>query len=252
MKDYNCLTPSPSLHDSEALRLEVVTTCVGFDDILDVTLGINHPHVDSMIVVTSHDDKHTHRVCRKHGARCIQTDLFKKNGRNFNKGAAINAGLDYFQYNGWRLHLDSDIALPPNFRRLLFNHTHLDRQTIYGADRIDVIGTDRDELRRVALGHPQHVHRCLVHAPQGPVGARYLDELRGYCPIGYFQLWHASAHKGYPYSLGSAQHDDVMFAAQWPESHRKLLPSAFVYHLCARPPTWGENWDGHRKQPRLH
>jgi hypothetical protein len=30
----------------------------------------------------------------KHGAITVQTDLFKKNGRNFNKGAAINEGED--------------------------------------------------------------------------------------------------------------------------------------------------------------
>src|SRR5207244_10492182 len=50
----------------ESLRLEAVTVCVGFDDILDVTLALNHPHLDTMIVVTSHDDKRTHHVAHKH------------------------------------------------------------------------------------------------------------------------------------------------------------------------------------------
>jgi hypothetical protein len=241
-----------TVHDVEHLRLEAVTTCVGFDDLLDITLELNHPHLDTMIVVTAHDDRKTQLVCRKHGARCVQSDLFRKNGRHFNKGAAINAGMDYFQYHGWRLHLDSDIALPPNFRRVLFNHSHLERNTLYGADRLDVVAADRHGLRHRVLNHLQHTAGCIVHAPPGSaIGARYVDALRGYCPIGFFQLWHSSAQKPYPYSLGSAEHDDVMFASLWPESHRKLLPSGFVYHLCARQPRWGENWDGRRHQPRI-
>lgn len=245
-----CYEKSPcSNFDQDCLRLEAVTTCVGFDDLLDETIKHNHGHFDSFIVTTSHDDKATQRVCKKHGARCVQTDLFKKNGRNFNKGAAINAGLDHFQYHGWRMHLDADIILPANFRRILFNHSHLSRSTIYGADRIDVLG--REHLREIMGGNPQHVHSCLTNASHGPIGARYVDVLRGYCPIGYFQLWHASSHKSYPYSLGGAQHDDVMFSAQWPESERKLIPSLLVYHLCSRKPVWGENWDGVRKHPRI-
>jgi hypothetical protein len=108
----------------DSIRLEAVTTCVGFDDFLDVSLSHNMSQVDTMIVVTSHEDKKTQQVAQKHGAICVQTDLFKKNGRSFNKGAAINAGFGHFQYFGWRLVMDSDIVLPNNFRRILFNQTH--------------------------------------------------------------------------------------------------------------------------------
>lgn len=242
---------SPTVHDIEALRLEAVTVSVGFDDMLDHTLGINHPQLDTLIVVTSHADKKTQAVARKHGAVCVPTDLVKKNGRNFNKGAAINAGFNYFQFHGWRLHLDADIALPADFRRRLFNHHHLDRDCIYGADRVDVIGTKAlYELR--SHGRHQHQHGCIVHARSDtPIGARFVDTLHGFCPIGYFQLWHSTCQQPYPYSLGTAAHDDVMFAALWPQSQRRLLPGIFVHHLCAAPPKWGENWDGHRKQPRL-
>jgi hypothetical protein len=235
-------------NESDSLRLEAVTTCVGFDDMLDATLTHNHPHLDTMIVVTSHDDKRTHAVARKHGAVLVQTDLFKKNGRKFNKGAAINSGFGRFQYHGWRLHLDCDIIVPDNFRRLLFNHTHLDPACIYGADRINVIG--HDELSRLRFSAQQHTHGCLVGA-DGSIGARYSDTLRGYVPLGFFQLWHASAHKDYPWSLGTAAHDDVMFAEQWAREHRRHLPTLICYHLCGAPPKWGENWDGQRRQPRL-
>jgi hypothetical protein len=236
---------------TEDLRLEAVTVSVGFDDMLDVTLQMNHPHLDTMIVVTAHHDKKTHQVCAKHGAMCVHTDLFSKNGRRFNKGAAINAGFGYFQYLGWRMHLDADIVLPDNFRRVLFNHTHLHRSTLYGSDRVNVIG--RKEIDDIRLnGTPQHQQRCLVEShARRPIGGRFVHTLHGYLPLGYFQLWHSSCQKPYPYSLGTAAHDDTLFSMLWPLSRRQLLPSALVYHLCEREPQWGENWEGHRKQPRL-
>ncbi len=241
--------PPPTPCDE--LRLEAVTVSVGFDDLLDISLQLNHAHLDTMIVVTSHNDKKTQNVCAKHGAFCVPTDLISKNGRNFNKGAAINAGFGYFQYRGWRMHMDSDIALPDNFRRLLFNHTHLDKQAIYGCDRVDVIGTKEIDHLRLTGTVQQHQHRCLMEAPVDRAnGARFISTLHGYLPLGYFQLWHSSCQKGYPYSLGSAAHDDTMFSALWPHSHRHILPSGVVYHLCPQKPKWGENWDG-RKSQRL-
>ena len=62
----------------ESLRLEAVTTCVGFDDILDVTLEQNHAHFDSFIVVTSHDDYKTQQVAQKHGRFVYKQIYFKK------------------------------------------------------------------------------------------------------------------------------------------------------------------------------
>ena len=241
---------APPAHTTESLRLEAVTVCVGFDDLLDITLALNHPHLDTAIVVTSHADRATQAVARKHGAICVQTDLFEKNGRHFNKGAAINAGFSRFQYHGWRLHLDSDIALPDNFRRILFNHTVLDRDCIYGADRVDVIG--REAIHACAGAPPQHAQGFLLSPnPARPLSARYVDTLRGYVPIGFFQLWHCSTQKDYPWSLGTASHDDVMFAEQWPAACRRHLPTVICQHLCAQPPSLGENWDGNRRQPRI-
>ncbi len=250
MSTFSFQLPNQGLQITDSLRLEAVTTCVGFDDFLDVTLALNHPHFDTIIVVTSHDDKRTQAVARKHGAVCVQTDLFKKNGRNFNKGAAINAGFNRFQYHGWRMHLDSDIAVPDNFRRMLFNHSHLDKSCVYGADRVDVVG--RDVLESIRMGAPQHRERSFLIPAQGcPLSPRYVDPLHGYVPIGYFQLWNAAAQKPYPWSLGTAAHDDVAFAAQWSAEHRRCLPTVICHHLCARPPQCGENWDGKRSQPRF-
>jgi hypothetical protein len=253
--------PSSACAPCESGKLEAVTTCVGFDDMLDLNLGLNHSHVDHFIVVTSHEDRATQLCARKHGARVVVTDLFRKNGRSFNKGAAINAGFDYFQWNGWRLHLDCDIILPDNFRRVLFNHHVLDPRCLYGATRRDVTGREGiDQLLKARVGYPQHAwgsgisgehNGTLRPGPSSSSEARFVDSLRGYCPIGFFQLWHAQAHQAYPFSLGTAAHDDVMFAALWREAHRHLLPGVICYHLCATTPYFGQNWDGNRRQPRL-
>jgi hypothetical protein len=236
--------------DETDLRLEAVTVSVGYDDILDITLGLNHPQLDTLIVVTSHADKATQNVCKKHSVMCVQTDLFNKNGRSFNKGAAINAGFTYFQYRGWRMHIDADIILPDNYRRILFNHTSLDKDCLYGADRVDIIGLD--ELKKYLNNSlPQQAHRILITpAVHRAIGSRVVSSLYGYLPLGFFQLWHSSCQHDYPYSLGTAAHDDVMFAALWPLSQRRHLASVIVYHFCTEEPTWGSGWDK-RVQPRL-
>lgn len=236
--------------ERDELRLEAVTTCVGFDDLLDYTLTMNHPHLDTMIVVTSHEDKRTQGVCHKHGVICVQTDLFKKNGRSFNKGAAINDGISRYQYFGWRLHLDADIVLPDNFRRLLFNHSSLDADCLYGADRVNVVG--KEAINKFIQGRQmQHSHTFLLNS-NGVTQARFVDPLHGYCPLGFFQLWNARNQHSYPYSLGTAEHDDVMFAAQWPQTQRRHLPTVICYQLCSGIPQWGEHWEGKPRRTRLH
>jgi len=244
---------NPCLMAADALRLEGVTVSVGFDDVLDVALGVNHAHFDTMIVVTSHADKRTQAVGRKHSAIVVLTDLFTKNGRHFNKGAAINAGFNYWQYHGWRLHLDADILLPDNFRRVLFNHTTLDRSTIYGADRVDLLGDgELTSYLRTRHDSPQHKGGMFLWPPERGISHRWMSTLEGYLPLGYFQLWHASCQKPYPYSLGTAAHDDLMFSALWPRDRRVHLPTVLVRHLCGARPRIGENWDGQRRQPRLN
>lgn len=249
-------------YSMDSNRLEIIVSCVGFDDILKVTLAQNHAHADNLVVATSHEDKATQSLCRQFSVRCVPTDLFQKNGRNFNKGAGVNAAFGYFQYHGWRLHLDADIMLPDNFRRILFNHTSLDACCLYGADRFDVIGAEGvRKLREAQVETPQLMHHSGVSPVYGGAvypempsasSARYVHTTHGYVPIGFFQLWHSSHQPAeYPYSLGNAAHDDVLFGTLWPVANRRLLPSVFVAHVCGKPPTTGENWNGHRRQPRI-
>ena len=226
-------------------KIEAVVACVGFDDLLEESLRHNLPHLDSLIVVTSPTDAKTVQVCRRFGAEVIQTDAF---GPQFAKGGGLNVGLGYFKYRGWRMVLDADILLPDNFRRILLNHTALDRNCLYGADRVDLVG--REELDLLPASQPQWGLREEVFTGL-PIRSRLVTRASGYLPLGYFQLWHATCQKPYPSSADGAGLDDVLFAQLWPATHRRLLPSVIVYHLCVNPPTLGENWDGVRRHPRM-
>ena len=245
---YTHLAASPQI--TESLRLEAVTVCVGFDDLLDVTLGLNHPHLDTLIVVTSHADRATQAVARKHGAICAQTDLFGKNGRPFNKGAAINAGFSRFQYHGWRLHLDADIALPDNFRRILFNHTapgprlHLRRGS---RGRNWRQGHRTGELPPAAL--PRFSNRSTALAPALGAVRRYLA---GICSNRLFPALALLDAKGLPVVARNrgARRCHVCRAMAGALQPRHL-PTVICQHLCAHAPSLGENWDGERRQPRI-
>lgn len=226
----------------DADKLEAVTISVGFDDLLDVTLPLNLLQLDALYVVTSSKDARTIQVCKKHGAIPVVTDVL---GDEFAKGAGINLGFLRARYRGWRVCLDADIVLPSHFRRALVNYESLDHQVLYGADRVNLIGQESwARVTKSQWGEMETIYTGL------PIGPRLMSSAYGYVPIGYFQLWHSDCHKPYPSTLGGAGLDDVTFALQWPQSHRRLLPSFVVYHLCVSPPTLGENWDGIRRHPR--
>jgi hypothetical protein len=231
----------------DELRLEAIVACVGFDDLLDVCLKANMPHVDNMVVVTKESDHLTRKVASKHGAQCVITDLYTKNGKTFNKGAALTQGLQATQYHGWKLMLDADIVLPSHFRRVLFNNTDLDKYAIYGADRVNVIGLN--ELERLMKEGQTEGNYLRMPPLTRAIEKRVLHELYGYVPVGYFQLFFGD--KQYVWSKGTAEYDDVLFAVQWPGRQRHILPTAVVYHLCAGEPSYQENWDGIRRHPRL-
>jgi len=249
---YN-MPPNNDLYTQDKDKIELVIVSVGFDDTLRYTIPENHDQVDHLIVVTSHEDTKTRQLCHRMGVTCVPTDLFARNKRIFNKGAGINRGFDFFKYYGWRAHIDADIILPHNFRRMFLNHVHQETEYLYGMDRVDIVGLDELHTVKSKLNHtPQHMHSFLVSSMHNrPVGSRYLDTQDGYCPIGYFQMWHASRQRSYPCSRGDASHDDVSFAKLWPRNHRHLLPSGVCYHLVPKAnQPMGHNWRG-KKQPKL-
>jgi Glycosyl transferase family 2 len=228
--------------------IECVIVSKNYSDFLAHTIAENLTQVDRMVVVTHPDDKATQALCNKFGVDCLETEVMHDDGDSFNKGRAINLGLSHLRHEGWLMHLDADILLPHNFKKML-KHARLDEKCIYGADRLNVKSYEH-WLENKHKTIPQHQWRYLVVPPtEFPIGARLLHQEYGWCPIGYTQIWHASTRRKYPIISGSAEHSDVLFAVQWARRNRILLPEFFVYHLESEPVAMGANWNGRKTKP---
>lgn len=230
------------------MKLEAVIVCKDYADFLEHTLPENLQYLDRLVVVTHPDDKKTQVLCQKYGVDTVITREFHRDGDAFNKGRAINLGLSHLRHDGWLIHLDADILLPHRFRKML-DHAELDPTCLYGADRLNCVTYEHWQAHRHKTV-PQFQWRYLV-TPQKefPLGSRLLHKEYGYCPIGYFQLWHSSQKRKYPVIHGSAEHSDLLFAVQWERSKRILLPEFFVYHLESEHCEMGKNWHGRKTRP---
>jgi hypothetical protein len=232
-------------------RIEAVVVCVDYTDFLAETLPFLLPHVDDVVVVTTPEDGRTKGVCHRLGVRCLPTHAFFQWGDKFNKARGINYGLANLRKDGWLLHLDADIALPARSRWLM-NLACLDERKLYGVDRVNVVGRQAwDDYKR---DRPiQYASSCRLDPPRGhELGSRLLHlGFGGYCPIGYFQLWHpgTSGIIRYPDSAAdSAEHSDVNHAIQWDREDRELLPEIIAMHLVTKGAgqglAYGVNWRG--------
>jgi hypothetical protein len=232
-------------------RFEILTTCVGFEDVLALTL----PHTTALFghhaitIVTTPDDRDTQRLCHKFGVRCLPTDEFHRHGAPFDKARAIRYGWMHLRQTGWIIHMDADIVLPPTFHGMLAHHS-LDPSCIYGIDRIDCnVDQWREYLAKPEL---QYEWSCIVKPPSGwRLGARLVHPDFGWVPIGYFQMWHGSTGRRYPDRQGTAEHTDLLHSLQWPHEKRRLIPELLCVHVdVASGKPWGANWAG-RKTPKV-
>lgn len=227
------------------MRIEAVIICKDYSDFLEHTLPENLQHLDRAVVVTHPHDHATKNLCNRLSVDFIETEVMHQDGDKFNKGRAINLGLSHLKHDGWLLHIDADVLLPHRFKAML-KHAYLNEENLYGADRQNVVGFDHWQKHKHKTV-PQHQWRYLINPiKEFPLGARLLHQEYGYCPIGYFQLWHSKMQRKYPIINGSAEHSDVLFAAQWPRHKRILLPEFFVYHLESEDRGMGANWNGRK------
>jgi hypothetical protein len=232
------------------IHVEAITVCVGYDDFLAETARYNLPLFDRWIIVTTPDDHATRELCRRRNLHCLLSEDAQKG--DFAKGRLIERGLHLLSAEGWRLHLDADIVLPPRFRHLT-EAADLQKDTIYGVDRLMVRSWDEwQQVQRSRYLHDQYSYHSQVKFPAHlPLGSRWVSPQLGYCPIGYFQLWHSSAdlYKGirskpYPVKHNDACRTDVQHALQWDRSRRALLPEIVAIHLESQLAPLGANWKG--------
>lgn len=239
-------------------RIEAVSVCIGYADILRETLKYNQFHFDSYTVVTSEQDTDTQGLCFRNNVHCLVTEDWSRDG-SFSKGRCVERGLQHLSYDSWICHLDADIVLPPSFRDSLLR-AHLRDTDIHGCDRI-MVKSYEDWKRLEASGWlhgSKRNHPHSVDFPRGfDVGSRWAGS-DGYVPIGFFQLWHrkgggeekrGARTKPYPSGHGSACREDVQHGLQWDRRRRVLIPELIVAHLESEPRPNGSNWHGRTSKP---
>lgn len=239
------------------MRIEAISVCVSYDDFLDVAARHNRGMFDRWIVATTPQDSKTKEVCRKWGLELFLTDEANRDGQ-FRKGWMIQRAQRLLSADSWRCHVDADIVLPTNFRNSL-DAADLDPKKIYGCDRVCVKSWNQwqDLLKSGYLGH-QHDYHCRVVFPKGiEVGSRWASPQFGYCPIGFFQLWHAESdefvsfqNRAYPSRHGEASRTDTQHPLQWDRRQRELLAEFIAVHLESEESQMGANWNG-RKSKRF-
>lgn len=233
------------------MRLEAVTVCVGLSDYLAHSLPANKSLFDRLVVVTSPDDRETLQVAKFFHVESLATDCMFEDNQVFNKGKAVNAGLEHVRFGGWVVQLDVDIVLPPQARDVL-EHVDLCEQFLYGVDRVMCPSY---EAWQKYMANPEPLYENgWVYPPPFPLDGRlYSQEDRGYVPIGFFQLFHREANLGdpvYPTEFDTAAGSDMAFARKFPRTHRHLLPELYALHLQTEDSTHAANWQG-RKTARF-
>jgi glycosyltransferase involved in cell wall biosynthesis len=232
------------------MKIEAVIVCVNYADFLAHTLASTRSQFDRLVIVTDHSDLETKNLCQYYNVQCVQTDVFYEDGDTFNKGKGINEGLKHLDLDGWVVHIDADIYLPPQTRHIL-ESLPLDESKIYGADRL-MCPSYKDWLKFQDSPSKLQDSWIFVHLTRFPVGVRvceYKTYHGGYEPIGYFQLWNPSTSgvKEYPDKHGFADRTDVIHCKKWPREKRELLPEIVLIHLESEP-GFGLNWKGRKTE----
>lgn len=230
--------------------IEAVVVCDKYSDFLVQTLPHNKFIFNNIVVVTSYEDKETQRVCEYHHVMCLKTDELMSRKGEFHKGKGINAGLAELKMDGFVVHMDADIYLPPQ-SRILLERMGMDPTFIYGIDRFNVRGY-KSWAKFMSMPKLQQECDAYIHMNSFPLGARLMHNFAGgYLPIGFFQLWNPSASGiyKYPEEHTSAGRGDTLFAEQWPRSRRALLPEIVGYHLESTDASMAANWSGRTTAP---
>jgi hypothetical protein len=247
---YEPPCPPPPVCPPRRFFAECVIVCDRYHDFLGKTLPHNKYIFDRIVVVTAPEDRETQRICEYWHVECLQTDALQSRWKKFCKGCGINVGLAHLSRQGWVVHMDADILLPPQ-TRIILERADLDPYFIYGIDRFDVRGFDAyaDFMDMPAL---QHENNAYVHMKAFPLGTRVMHDFAGgYVPLGFFQMWDpkASGVSKYPEVSSDAGRTDTMFAQLWPRNRRALIPEIVAYHLESEDASMALNWAGRQSAP---
>lgn len=194
-----------------------IAICVNYDDLLSITLPVNLRHLSECCVVTSSDDTRTHELAAQFPAvKLFTTDAFTRHGARFNKGLAMEEGLDYFGRHGRMLIWDADTLFP--------EHMPLDRfipGNLHGAPRLILEDISQWSSGLDWTKLPTTFDRAIP---------------------GYFQLFDAgdpvlAQRPWYDPTFTHAGGGDAYFHDLWPQRRWTRLPFN-VLHLGPRNANW--------------
>ncbi len=166
--------------------------------------------LDSLTVVTMPGDPVVAVCAPYRRVRVVQTDVFKRHGAAFNKGAALTQAYAAMDPIDGVLHFDADILPPADWRRRA--EREFRQGCIHGAVRLDESGAKITDL--------------------------------GDWPYGYFQLWHATDPAANFWPLFEVWHQsaggyDLEFLEHWGKSRRHSLSFTVTHFGEVR-----SNWFG--------
>jgi hypothetical protein len=199
-------------------KIDVIITSVNYNDFLILSLENNTKYFENITVVTSNDDIICQNICKSYGVKCITTDVFYEDGFKFNKGKAINVGIESLTNPEFILILDADIIVTNKIEL-----TNLESDTLYTSDRW------------ICYNHFQYEKWKKGETPVNNLPKYERDN--GY---GFFQLFNFNntmESKWYPSELENSSHPDLKFSSYFP---KKQTISVDIIHLG----DVKKNWNG--------
>ncbi|NCX56491.1 MAG: glycosyltransferase family 2 protein, partial [Burkholderiaceae bacterium] len=203
------------------LPIRGFVVCVGYDDLLAITLPRNAIHLSEIVVVTTAEDVATQKVVSEvPNARCFVTDAFYRHGARFNKGLALEECWSASGRHGWILIWDADIIFPDDMSEQV-KVEDLNPCMMYGAPRLI--------LKDPSKWTPDY---------DWNTAKRTLDR----CYPGYFQLFraddpHIAQLPWYDVTFNNAGGGDGYFDTRWPWAEKMKFPFT-VLHLGERDANW--------------
>lgn len=235
-------------------NVEVIITCLNYDDYLAITLPKNLEQIKNITIVTSSEDKNTQRICDIEGARIIHSKRITSPTEPFAKGKAINDAIDIIGPKEWIMLIDADILLSKNMIENI-NNKELDQNILYYARRW---GPESEGLIKTFMKDFNNTmdtsHLFYYHAFRGISKEKNALD---YLPLGYFQLFNVNAFsllnrkKIYPENGKTAEKDDTVFGMYiFPSDKTAPLP-IFDFDVIHLPHgKFMQNWKG-RTSPKL-
>lgn len=232
------------------MNINCVITSYNYSDFLCHTLPSIRTVFDRTIILTSKTDEQTKKICKYWNVEFLETELPFSGGAKFNKGLAIQFGLDYLNSKDWVVTMDSDIFLPPRFNEFIRTRTYK-KDCLYGIDRLEVknwetwINFYTNPFPMMYTGSTWAGLPLMYRCCNG----------YNWHPLGFYQMWHSQceyAKGGYPTNFKNAADSDLSFSAKYPPENRILIPEIFVYHLSSEGdnPIIGRNWNK-RQSPKF-